>query len=80
MSSNSDSSYHFVRLFDGSGEGRGYDDWRAMLYAEPLAKGREHISDGLLPAVPEPTESSAVEVRLKKGLQQAYLAGAKRMV
>ena len=69
MTSNPDSSYHFVRLFDGSGEGGGYDNWRDMLCVAPSAKGLDHISDGLIPAVPVPTADSAVEVRLKSALK-----------
>ena len=31
-------SFNYARPFDGSGGGKGYDNWRDMLYAESLAK------------------------------------------
>ena len=50
-----------------------------MLCAESLAKGLDHIFDGLIPVVPGPSESNQVEVRLKSALKVAYLTDAKKM-
>jgi hypothetical protein len=51
-----------------------------MLCAEPLAKSLDHVFDGKIPVVPEPSAENAVEVRLKTRLKEAYLTDAKRMV
>ena len=80
MADNSGGSYHFVRPFDGSSDGKGHDNWRDMRCAESLGRGLDHVFDGLIPAVPEPTGDSAVEVRLKTRLKEAHLTDAKRMV
>ena len=78
--SNSGGSYHFVRPFDGSGDGKGYDNWRGMLCAESLAKSLGHVFDGKMPVVPVETADNQVEFRMKNGLKEAYLTDAKRMV
>ena len=78
--SNSGGSYHFVRPFDGSSDGKGYDNWRGMLCAGPLAKSLDHVFDGKMPVVPVQTADITVEVRIKTRLKEAYLTDARRMV
>ena len=71
-----------MRPFDGSGGGKGYDNWRDMLYAEPLAKCLDHVFDGKIPLVTELAEdnSSRVLVKLREKALAEYSRDAKRMV
>ena len=80
--SNSGGSYHFVRPFDGSGDGKGYDNWRDMLCAESLAKSLDHVFDGKTPLVPELAgdNSNAVLHKMRSRLLEEYKKDAKRMV
>ena len=80
--SNSGGSYHFVRPFDGSGDGKGYDNWRDMLCAESLAKSLDHVFDGKVPVVPELAgdNSNATLHKMRSRLLEEYKRDAKRMV
>ena len=78
--SNSGGSYHFVRPFDGSGDGKGYDNWRDMLCAESLAKSLGHVFDGKKPVVPALTADSVMERKLRLRLLEEYKRDAQRKV
>ena len=78
--SNSGGSYHFVRPFDGSGDGKGCDNWRDMPCAESLAKSLDNVFDGKIPLVPELTGDNAVLHKMRSRLLEEYKRDAKRVV
>ena len=84
MSSSDDpiGSYNYARPFDGSGNGKGYGNWRDMLYAESLAKSLDHVFDGKIPQVPNLAEdgsNKAVVMARRKALAD-YQSASSRMV
>ena len=75
-------SYNYARPFDGSGNGKGYGNWRDMLYAESLAKSQDLAFDGKIPQVPQLAEdgsNKAIVIARRKALAE-YSRDAKRMV
>ena len=84
MSENSGSSgsYNYVRPFDGSAGGKGYENWRDMLYAESLAKCQDHVFEGKVPVCRELAlgNSNATLHKMRKKALDEYRKYAKRMV
>ena len=75
-------SYNYATPFDGSSNGKGYENWRDMLYAESLAKSLDLVFDGKIPQVPELAEDGSnrtVVIARRKALAE-YSKDAKRMV